>query len=172
MTIWQFLLGIVFAVCFCFGWSLLNRRPWDHKLGTWELDPAVRRAKRKYNYWPLPERVSPGWQRPQHRWGSHRAYCLRCGKYPFTGHEVMYSRTSGLMCICEHCGDSSLTTILDLRRYVHQVIDIKICQNFDPHFTHPDHAEPITHFIEMWRGALEDLDRWDLDRDRWEEQRG
>lgn len=158
--------GLELFLSLCSVWLLMfigylwsRRRPWSGKLGTWELDPAVEYAKRKHGYWPEPDQLYGRWIRP-HR----HSYCLRCGKWPFRGKELMYTRTDGIMTICHLCGMRSQTTAEDLRRYAHQVVDIKICQNFDPHFTHPDSAMPITHYFEMWHGLEKALAEWEADR--------
>lgn len=156
MTTWHVLLGIVFAIGLYFGWKLAHRPPWHGRLGTWKLDPAVRRSKRKWGYKPTPDHAPEGWQRP-----TNRSYCLRCGKYPYTGPEIMVDRHNGLHCLCYLCFQKCNTTLDELKRYAHQVIDFRICQNFDPRFIHPDYAESIPEFIDLWdkiESALEKME--------------
>lgn len=143
-------------LCLLLGWWLGQRRPWDGKIGKWKLDPEVRRAKRKHGYWPEPDYPIEGWKRP-----AHRAYCLRCGKWPFQGPEVMYTKTEGFMCLCHYCSRTHVTNAEEVRMYAHRIIDIKICQNFDPKITHPDNRLPMMAFTEMWRGAQKSLLYWE-----------
>jgi hypothetical protein len=164
MTRWHVVLGVVFYFFLWYGWWLAHRRPWDGKLGPWDLDRVVRRAKRKYKYWPNPEVMFPSWIRPQKAIGHDRAYCLRCGRWPFTGPELMYKEKEGRMFICRRCSVRSVTTEEELLMYAHRMMDILICQNFDPHITHPDDMEPITYFIEMWEGMKQAVYRLEASR--------
>lgn len=154
MTLTHFFLGIFFAFFFYCGWHLASRRPWDGKLGTWVLHPMVRRARRKYGYWPLPDHWTPHWQRPP----IARAYCLRCGRWPYPGQEFFYSKNEGLHFCCRVCAQTA--SLSDLLRYAHQIIDIKICQNFDPRWISPTDVNPITYYVNMWEGLSKDIEGW------------
>lgn len=158
MTADHLLYAVFVCTCLWFGWWLAHRRPWDGKLHGWKLDRAVRRAKRKHGYWPLPHKWTPEWRRPP----KPQSYCLRCGRWPFKGPEIMYEQKAGLMTICHLC--ACVCTVDEMLRYVHQVLDIKICQNFDWHFIHPDSREPMTAYFAMWSEMARYVMTWSQDR--------
>jgi len=160
MTTWHVFLGIVFAFCLWLGWHL-SRPPWYGKLGTWKLDPEVRRASRKNSYFPYPSHnLNPAWKPAK----PFRSYCLRCGSYPYKMVDFLYSKKEGVHCICIGC--AKISTKQEVTSYLHQIVDVKICQNFDPHFIHPDDAMPITYFTEMWRQLQIGLIDWEEFRER------
>jgi len=152
MTVWHVLVVIVFAFFFLLGYFLhVTRPPWYGRLGTWKLDKAVRRSSWRRSYFPLPEFCDPIWKVPE----PFCSYCLRCGRYPYSGLDLMVSKQEGFRFIYFQCFHASGHD--DLVRYAHQIIDIKICQNFDPRFIHPDSCFPITHFTGMFRAAMTSL---------------